>query len=158
MFVLTSDAPKTVPRGIGEGNRTLVFSLEGSKNCSVFIGRSDIVQLFRAIEITMEFLLVGMAIATPRVSFSSVTDRRAMTQPSRVSICRAARMSPSTIRTQAHGQAQAARPEDRLVRSIRWLAIEPANVNLKKCCDPFRHFAIRHPMPGYSRPMTVSLR
>jgi hypothetical protein len=49
--------------GGGEGNRTLVFSLEVLEFSHVFKGASDISQPFWAIEITTEFLFVRMAIA-----------------------------------------------------------------------------------------------
>jgi hypothetical protein len=43
--------------GAGEGNRTLVFSLEVSKNCSLFSGRSDILAVFGPLRSLQNFSL-----------------------------------------------------------------------------------------------------
>ena len=43
--------------GAGEGNRTLVFSLEVGKYCSVFNGRSDIFDVFGPLRSLQNFSL-----------------------------------------------------------------------------------------------------
>src|SRR5260370_32446178 len=50
--------------GAGEGNRTLVFSLEVSGFSQCFQKPFRHFSAFRAIEITTEFLFVGMAVAS----------------------------------------------------------------------------------------------
>src|SRR6267378_6966941 len=55
---------KLLGDGAGEGNRTLVFSLEVSKFPQCFQEPFRHFAAFWAIEITTEFLLVGMAVAT----------------------------------------------------------------------------------------------
>jgi hypothetical protein len=49
--------------GAGEGNRTLVFSLEVDELGSMFIGNSDILHALRMIETTTEFFVIRMAAA-----------------------------------------------------------------------------------------------
>src|ERR1700747_800935 len=51
--------------GAGEGNRTLVFSLEVSKNCSVFKGRSDIFGSFGPLRSLQNFLLSEWRLRAP---------------------------------------------------------------------------------------------
>ncbi len=51
--------------GAGEGNRTLVFSLEVSKYCSVFKGRSDIFQLFDLLGSLRNFSLSEWRLRAP---------------------------------------------------------------------------------------------
>src|SRR6266849_9239219 len=51
--------------GAGEGNRTLVFSLEVSKYCNVFSGRSDIFQLFDPLRSLRNFSLSEWRLRAP---------------------------------------------------------------------------------------------
>jgi hypothetical protein len=57
--------------GLGEGNRTLVFSLEVGKFPQCFQEPFRHFSASWAIEMTTEFLFVGMAIAGPCAFFSS---------------------------------------------------------------------------------------
>src|SRR5712664_3611924 len=62
---------KLLGDGAGEGNRTLVFSLEVSGISQCFQRPFRHFAAFWAIEITTELLFVGMAVASPCASFSS---------------------------------------------------------------------------------------
>jgi hypothetical protein len=51
--------------GAGGGNRTLVFSLEVGKSCSVFKGRSDIFGVFSSLRSLLNFSLSEWRLRVP---------------------------------------------------------------------------------------------